>query len=84
MQRLHEEVADSDFLWGYTTRIQQGCNLISDAINATQRTAKKTKAQVDQALNQLRQTIHQNTAPKPLPDSSKSRQAKRPVKPRAK
>src|SRR3990172_6644388 len=68
----------------YTTRIQQGCNLLADAINATQKTVKKTKVQVDQALDQLRQTIHESTAPKPPPDSSKSRRAKRPAKPRSK
>lgn len=47
----------------YTARIQQGCNLLSDAINATQRTVRKTKVKVDQTLDQLRQTIHENTAP---------------------
>src|SRR5712672_2670618 len=49
----------------YTTRIQQGCNLLSDAINATQKTVKKTKVEVDQTLDQLRQTIHERTAPAP-------------------
>jgi hypothetical protein len=67
----------------YTTRIQQGCNLLSDAINATQKTVKKTKGQVDRALDQLRETIHKSTAP-PRPDSGKSRQAKRSAKPRSK
>ena len=67
----------------YTTRIQQGCNLLSDAINATQKTVKKTKVKVDQALDQLRETIHQRTAPPPPPQAkSKGRtkaQAKRPA-----
>jgi hypothetical protein len=61
---------------GYTTRIQQASNLLSDAINATQKTVKKTKAQVDNALDQLRETIHESTAPKPPPGSRKSRRAK--------
>jgi hypothetical protein len=60
----------------YTTRIQQGCNLLSDAINATQKTVKKTKVQVDQALDQLRQTIHQRTAPPPPPQTESKRRAK--------
>ena len=51
----------------YTGRIQQGCNLLSDAINATQKTASKTKVKVDQALDQLRQVIHERTAPPPPP-----------------
>lgn len=61
----------------YTTRIQQGCNLLADAINATQKTVKQTKTQVDQALDQLRETIHQRTAPKP-PFQSKSKSKAKP------
>ena len=49
----------------YTTRIQQSCNLLSDAINATQKTVKQTKVHVDTALDKLRQTIHEHTAPQP-------------------
>lgn len=60
----------------YTTRIQQGCNLLADAINATQNTVKKTKTQVDQALDQLRETIHQRTAPKPPPQTKSKSKAK--------
>jgi hypothetical protein len=78
----------------YTARIQKGCNLLSDAINATQKTVKKTKVQVDQALDQLRQSIHDCTAPKPPPASPFSKppapgtppqaKSKRPGTPRAK
>lgn len=53
----------------YTARIQQGCNLLADAINATQKTVKTTKIKVDQALDQLRETIHKRTAPKPPPQT---------------
>ena len=49
----------------YTTRIQKSCNLLGDAINATQKTVKQTKVHVDQALDQLRQSIHEHTAPQP-------------------
>ena len=56
----------------YASRIQHGCNLLSDAINATQKTVKQTKAQVDHALGQLRETIHRNTAP-PAPPKTKSK-----------
>jgi hypothetical protein len=49
----------------YTARIQKGCNLLSDAINATQKTVSQTKVKVDHALDQLRQTIHEKTAPAP-------------------
>jgi len=68
----------------YTTRIQKGCNLLSDVINGTQKTVSKTKAQVDQALGQLRETIHKSTAPKPPPAPGEPPQAKKAAKPRAK
>ena len=64
----------------YTTRIQQGCNLLSDAINATQKTVKKTKVKVDEALDQLRQTIHESTAPPPPPQAKSQSKAKPPGK----
>ncbi len=60
----------------YTTRIQKGCNLLADVINATQKTVKQTKDQMDQALDQLRQTIHQRTAPKPPPQARSKTKAK--------
>ena len=67
----------------YTARIKQGCNLLADAINATQRTVSKTKVKVDGALDEIRQTIHESTAPPPPPQTkSKSRanpRAKRPT-----
>ena len=48
----------------YTTRIQKSCDLLTDVINTTQETVKETKVHVDEALNQLRQSIHERTAPK--------------------
>jgi len=68
----------------YTMRIQKGCNLLSDLINGTQKTVRQTKVQVDQAVDQLRRSIHEKTAPKSPPVSSKPPQAKKPAKPRAK
>ena len=49
----------------YPQRVRQGCNLLTDAINATQKTVKRTKVEVDKKLDQLRQSIHKATAPKP-------------------
>jgi hypothetical protein len=67
-----------------TTRIQKGCNLLSDMINGTQKTVRQTKVQVNQAVDQLRRSIHEKTAPKSPPVSSKPPQAKKSAKPRAK
>ena len=68
----------------YAQHIHQGCNLLADAINATQTTVARAKAEVDRKLDQLRQSIHEATAPKPPAASpgpgssttSKSAQAK--------
>jgi hypothetical protein len=59
----------------YTTRIQQGCDLLADTINATQKTVKQTKSKMDRALDQIRETIHQHTAPPP-PPTAKTAKAK--------
>ena len=60
----------------FTAPIEEGCNLLSDAINATHKTVEHTKTPVDEALDQLRQSIHERTAPKPTaaptPESSAS------------
>ena len=56
----------------YTARIQKGCNLLSEAINATRKTVSKTKIKVDHALDEIRQTIHESTAPS-LPSQTKSK-----------
>ena len=62
----------------YTARIQTGCNLLSDAINATQQTVSKTKVKVDHALDQLRQTIHERTAPTPPTPQAEKKSQKTP------
>jgi len=57
----------------YPQRIRRACNLLGETINATQRTAKKAKDQVDKKLDQLRQTLHEATAPKPPAASASNR-----------
>lgn len=47
--------------------IRRACGLLSDAINATQRTVKRARQEVDHKLAQLRQSIHEATAPEPPP-----------------
>ncbi len=48
----------------YTQRIRQGCELLTDSVNVSQRTLKRAKIVMDKKLEQLRQTIHEQTAPK--------------------
>lgn len=56
----------------YTQRIHQGCDLLTEAINATQTTVARAKAEVDKKLDQLRLSIHEATAPKSAPRPGKS------------
>jgi hypothetical protein len=49
----------------YANRIRHGCGLLTDAVNATQKTVKRAKVEVDKKLDQLRQSIHDATAPEP-------------------
>ena len=49
----------------YTQRVHRGCSLLADAVNATQKTVHRAKAKANETLDQLRQSIHEATAPKP-------------------
>jgi len=49
----------------YSNRIQKSCALLSDAINVGQEGFERAKVQVDKKLDQMRQVIHEKTAPKP-------------------
>ena len=48
----------------YSRRIEKGCGLLADVVNATQHAAKRAKAEVNKKLGQLRESIHEATAPK--------------------
>ena len=51
----------------YTRRIQKGCSLLTDAANLTQQGMKRAKTEIDKRLEQMRQVIHEKTAPKAPP-----------------
>jgi len=51
----------------YTERVRQGCSILTDTINLTNQAVKRAKVEVDKTLTQVRQTIHEKTAPKPPP-----------------
>lgn len=48
----------------YTRRIRQGCNLLSDAINATQKTMVRARAEMDKSLTKLRTSLRKQAAKK--------------------
>jgi len=49
----------------YTKRNQKGFGLLADAINLTHKGIERASAEIDTKLDQLRQVIHEKTAPKP-------------------
>lgn len=62
----------------YAQRIRQGCKILTHSINVSQRTFKRAKSAMDKGLDQLRQTIHERTAPK-SPAAEGAPKKKRPV-----
>src|SRR3974390_379433 len=58
----------------YARGIQKSCSLLSDAINLGQQGLGRAKTEIDKKLEQMRQVIHEKTAPKtsgppPAPES---------------
>jgi len=47
----------------YAHKIQKSCGLLSDAINTSQQGLARAKVEIDKKLDQLRQVIHEKTAP---------------------
>ena len=64
----------------YPQRISRACDLLTDAINETRKTVRHAKGKVNERLDQLRQSIHNATAPKP-PHSSKKNTSRKRSKP---
>src|SRR5215468_629989 len=48
----------------YARGIQKSCSLLSDAINLGQQGLDRAKTEIDKKLDQMRQVIHEKTAPK--------------------
>ena len=57
------ELTDGD----YARCVREGCGLLSDAINLSQRGLDKARRTAAAKLDQLRQVLHEKTAPKPPP-----------------
>ena len=49
----------------YAERVQKGCNLLTDAVNLSQSGLERAKTEAEKKLDQMRQLIHEKTAPKP-------------------
>lgn len=49
----------------YTKGVHAGCSLLADAINLSQSGIERAKTGIEKKLEQVRQVIHEKTAPKP-------------------
>jgi hypothetical protein len=49
----------------YTKGIHAGCSLLADAINLSQTGIERAKTGIEKKLHQVRQVIHEKTAPNP-------------------
>ena len=60
----------------YAHGIQKSCSLLTDAINLGQQGLGRAKTEIDKKLDQMRQVIHEKTAPKTQAASPKTESAK--------
>src|ERR1700710_1336591 len=47
----------------YAEGIRKGCEILTDTVNMSQRAFDRAKGAVDKGLDQVRQTVHEKTAP---------------------
>ncbi len=73
------ELTDGSF----SSRLRQGCSILTNSINFAQDNLGKAKAQIDGKLDRMRQIIHDKTAPKlaPKPASPPPKAAAKPKRP---
>jgi hypothetical protein len=48
----------------YANGIRKGCDILTDTVNMSQRAFDRAKDAADKGLDQVRQTVHEYTAPK--------------------
>jgi hypothetical protein len=64
----------------YARHLEKSCGLLTDAINLTQKGMERAKSEIDKRLEQMRQVIHEKTAPKTSAQSpSQARAASQPA-----
>src|SRR6267143_5016578 len=49
----------------YTKSVHAGCSMLADAVNLSQAVLERAKTELEKRLDQVRQVIHESTAPKP-------------------
>src|ERR1700752_1223548 len=59
----------------YSEGIRKGCDLLTDTVNLSQRAFDRAKDAMDKGLDQVRQTIHEHTAPRTAAGTSPKAEA---------
>jgi hypothetical protein len=57
----------------YTRGIQNGCGILADTVNLSQRALVRAKTEVGKRLVRVRQAIHEKTGPAPAPQPRPTR-----------
>ncbi len=70
----------------YTQRIKKGCELLANTVNLGHEAFVRAKVKMEKHLEQMRQVIHEKTAPKspprpPQPQASTAQVGKRSARP---
>ena len=68
----------------YAEGIQKGCSILTETINLSQKGFEQAKTQIDKHLDNMRQVIHEHTAPKSAAEKRAAQAAKGSTKSRAK
>jgi hypothetical protein len=54
----------------YSKGVQAGCSLLADAINLSQQGFERAKLEMQRKMDEMRQAIHEKTAPRPAGNPS--------------
>jgi hypothetical protein len=62
----------------YAVGIQKSCEFLTNAINLGQQSWKRARTEMDKSLDQMRQAIHQRTAPRSAKTASARKSSAKP------
>lgn len=60
----------------YSKRVEQACHVLAGAVNAGQTAVDRAKVEVNKTVDNLRQSIHEATAPKSRASAKKTARKK--------
>jgi len=59
----------------YAEGIRKGCDILTDTVNLSQRAFERAKGAVEKGVDQVRQTVHERTAPRAKADDAAKKAA---------